>query len=310
MSETVTPSTLGVPNMVASPEHMLYDDMPMGASMSLHPEAYEGTALHKLSAPTDITSFSSQPISHSTSSEVFPVAMMPSHKPFTPHSLSQGTSSPVTSSTPMEVLTEAMLIPETQGNLSENKPPQASPSPSQTFVPVATDTMIDRYTAQIDAHKFLTVNTSRFSELTIETKDVIELKLPILGFEDLQQFILLPHQAEGDSPFFWLQSVEDGDIAFVVTHPVLWHIPYQFSIQDDIVSALHLEHLPEPVENYILVLCIVNIPHHSPEKPSINLRAPLVINQKERIGGQVVLQDDSLPIRGDLLSYMKDVVNT
>ncbi|MFM7468009.1 MAG: flagellar assembly protein FliW [Vampirovibrionales bacterium] len=282
------------------PENILYDDMSLAQGGMSHPEAYTDSS-------SSLEGFTSVPLQGKPSPS-FQVSHSPlaysrevSERSMYPHASSHSPLHPASTSEVPSVLTEEVLMPKMSSTGSEQAQVQ-----SPTFVPVSTDTAFERYTQQEEVHQFVTVNTSRFSELTIQTKDVIELKLPILGFEDLRQFILLPHGEEGESPFFWLQSVEDGDIAFVVTHPVLWHIPYEFSIQDDIVSALHLDTLPAPVENHILVLCIVNIPHHSPSEPSINLRAPIVMNQRERIGGQVVLQDDTLPIRGNLLSYMKD----
>ena len=55
------------------------------------------------------------------------------------------------------------------------------------------------------------VKTSRFGDIEVQEGDVIELPHGLIGFPELKKYVLLDH--DKDSPFKWLQSLDDGAIA-------------------------------------------------------------------------------------------------
>lgn len=128
------------------------------------------------------------------------------------------------------------------------------------------------------------VNTVRFGEVSVDESRVIRFIEPILGFEGTRRYVILDH-AE-DSPFKWLQSVDDPELAFVVTTPKLFGMDYEFTLSDDVVAQLELESAEDT-----LVLTIVNIPQEDPSRMTTNLLGPIVINQKVCKAMQVVLHD-------------------
>lgn len=128
------------------------------------------------------------------------------------------------------------------------------------------------------------VNTVRFGDVTVDADRVLHFVEPILGFESTRRYVVLDHSE--DSPFKWLQSVDDPELAFVVTSPKLFGLEYEFSLNDDTVAQLQLQSLEDTV-----VLTIVNIPQEDPSKMTTNLLGPIVIGQKHRKGMQVVLHD-------------------
>ena len=128
------------------------------------------------------------------------------------------------------------------------------------------------------------VNTARFGEVTVDESRVLHFIEPILGFEGTRRYVILDHSE--DSPFKWLQSVDDPELAFVVTSPRFFGLDYEFTLSDDVVSQLQLESAEETV-----VLTIVNIPQEDPSRMTTNLLGPIVINQKARKAMQVVLHD-------------------
>ncbi|MEB3287098.1 MAG: flagellar assembly protein FliW [Vampirovibrionales bacterium] len=138
------------------------------------------------------------------------------------------------------------------------------------------------------------IQTVRFGELAVDQSLVVNFIEPILGFEASRQYILLDH-AE-NSPFKWLQSLQDPELAFVVTNPQFFGIPYEFSLGDDAVSKLGLTNADDT-----LVLTIVNIPQGNPTLMTANLLGPLVINQANRKALQVVLVDTSYATKTRLL---------
>lgn len=139
------------------------------------------------------------------------------------------------------------------------------------------------------------VNTVRFGEVSVDADRVLHFVEPILGFESTQRYVVLDHSE--DSPFKWLQSVDDPELAFVVTNPKLFGLEYEFTLSDDIVAQLQLESLEDTV-----VVTIVNIPQEDPSKMTTNLLGPIVIGQKFRKGMQVVLHDTQYSTKTRLIS--------
>jgi flagellar assembly factor FliW len=138
------------------------------------------------------------------------------------------------------------------------------------------------------------IETSRFGTVEVDEKNIIEFVAPILGFEQLRQYVLLDH-AE-NSPFKWLQAVGNAELAFVVTNPKFFGIPYEFTLPEDAVEKLAVAQVDD-----VIVLTIVNIPNDNPVLMTANLLAPLVVNQNNLNAMQVILQDPQLSTRTRLL---------
>ncbi len=140
----------------------------------------------------------------------------------------------------------------------------------------------------------ITLSTARFGEVTIDDTRILRFERPILGFDASQGFVLLDH-AE-DSPFKWLQSVDEPELAFVVTNPRLFGIEYEFSIPDDVVSELGIQKADD-----VLVLTIVNIPPSNPTQMTANLLGPLIVNQENKKAIQLVLSESEYSTKVRLL---------
>lgn len=128
------------------------------------------------------------------------------------------------------------------------------------------------------------VKTSRFGEVTCNDEHVFSFVEGPLGFPGAKKFVILNHP--GSSIFKWLQSVEDPELAFVITEPFLFFPEYEFDLADDDVEVLEIR---DPKK--VLVYSILVIPQE-PEKITVNLKAPIVINGDNRKGKQIVIMDD------------------
>ncbi|MEM0950912.1 MAG: flagellar assembly protein FliW [Cyanobacteria bacterium P01_H01_bin.74] len=146
----------------------------------------------------------------------------------------------------------------------------------------------------------ITLETKRFGTLEIESSTIIRFKKPILGFEDLREYVLLNHA--DDSPFKWLQAISRPDLAFVVTNPQFFNIDYAFDIDDDTTALLDLKTADDA-----LVLTMVNIPADAPQKMTTNLLGPLVINKTSLHAAQVVLNDERFQTKTPLISDQQHV---
>jgi flagellar assembly factor FliW len=136
----------------------------------------------------------------------------------------------------------------------------------------------------------LKINTTRFGELKVAPEQIVHMPLGMVGFPSLNRYILFPHKE--DSPFFWLQSLERPDLAFVLVNPLLVEPAYQISLSG---SDRKLLDIKDP--NQIQVWAVVTIPHGAPDNLTVNLKAPVALNLENRLMAQIILEADDYPLK-------------
>ncbi len=141
------------------------------------------------------------------------------------------------------------------------------------------------------------VKTTRFGEIEVKEKDVIELPSGLIGFPELKKYVLLDHDKE--SPFKWMQSLDDGAIAFVLINPLLFRPDYTVEVSEAEVSDLTIED-----EKDAIISVIVTMPSN-PQNMTANLKAPLVFNLKNRKGKQVILNNPEYTTRHNIMDEVK-----
>ena len=139
------------------------------------------------------------------------------------------------------------------------------------------------------------IETIRFGKITILEDKVITFPKGLLGFSQRRRFVLFPHK-EG-SPFFWLQCVEDGELAFVLMNPKLVVNDYMIDIDDENLKDLECED-----GRGLDVLCIVTIPHDDPRKMTVNLLGPIVINVNKMRAVQLVSTNSAFSHRHPVIA--------
>ncbi|MCL5105760.1 MAG: flagellar assembly protein FliW [Armatimonadetes bacterium] len=140
------------------------------------------------------------------------------------------------------------------------------------------------------------VETTRFGELEVEESSIIKMPKGPIGFESYTDFVVIEHRP--DTEFRWLQSAEDPTLAFVVVDPSKFFTEYEIEISDSDVDKLHLTS-----EADATVLVIVTIAEAGKEITA-NLAAPVIINSKELIGTQIVVQDSRYSVKTPLVAYI------
>jgi len=141
----------------------------------------------------------------------------------------------------------------------------------------------------------LKVKSSRFGEVEVPADRVITLPQGMIGFPQLRRYVLIRHR--DDSPFFWLQSLEAAELAFVVVNPLLFDAAYKFTLSNAETKLLNAE---DPSQ--IQVWVVVTIPVGKPDKMTANLKAPVVINLQNRQAAQIILDDAKYSVRQPLAS--------
>lgn len=122
-------------------------------------------------------------------------------------------------------------------------------------------------------------------EVEYTDSDIFYFENGLYGFEDCKRFILVQNP-EKELPFYYLVSLDQDKLMFVVTNPFLFVDDYDFDLADKYVGDLSIEDSSE-----ISVYGMVVIPDN-PQESTINLKAPLVLNNEKMIGAQCVLLEE------------------
>jgi len=130
------------------------------------------------------------------------------------------------------------------------------------------------------------VHSPVLGRLEIDPGRVVHFLEPIAGFPTCLGYALLPYmQASGreDPAIRWLQAMEPPFHTFIVTDP--WSVmpDYEPEIADADARQLDTLSFAEAT-----LYGIMTVSQHRGEL-TINLRAPLVVNEQLRLGKQVVL---------------------
>ena len=134
------------------------------------------------------------------------------------------------------------------------------------------------------------IETTRFGQVEIDENLIITLPDGVLGFEDLKRYIILDH-FDKESPFKWLQSVEDPSLAFVITDPLVFVPEYKAKISKEEVSSIALSDASKAI-----IVVIVNIKRDHSEI-TVNLQGPIVINAEKKLARQIIIRENNYSVR-------------
>lgn len=127
------------------------------------------------------------------------------------------------------------------------------------------------------------VNSLVLGEVEIEDKQAICFEHGMPGFEQLKTFVLLP--IEPGLPFSYLQSLEEAEVAFLLTDPFIFYPTYDIQLSDSVIDELRIVD-----EKDVQVWAVVTMKEDI-RSATMNLLAPIVINMKEASGRQIILQN-------------------
>lgn len=126
------------------------------------------------------------------------------------------------------------------------------------------------------------VRTKVLGTVSIDEEQKLTIPQGLFGFEQYTEYALLP---SGYDPFFWLQSLEDEGLAFLVVDPFLLRSDYEADVDDASLSAIGVS---SPSE--VIVMVVVTLPRDGGDI-TMNLQGPLVINNRNGMCAQVILSD-------------------
>jgi flagellar assembly factor FliW len=125
----------------------------------------------------------------------------------------------------------------------------------------------------------MTIESKPYGEIEISERQVIRFPIGIFGFENLHEYALLD---AGQPPFYWLQSLDDTALAFIIMNPYVLRPDYVLDIPGDDLEAIDYD-----TDEDVLVFAIVTIPEDE-TKMTANLQGPIVINRVKQLGRQAI----------------------
>lgn len=130
------------------------------------------------------------------------------------------------------------------------------------------------------------VESSRFGTIEVQEESVVTFPEGLFGFPEVGSFAIVPHSK--DSPFRWLQSLDNPELAFLVMDP--WLVVPDYT---PIISDLDAGSLGLSDETLKVIYAVVTVPKGKPDEMTVNLVGPILINAETREARQVVVLNDA-----------------
>lgn len=121
---------------------------------------------------------------------------------------------------------------------------------------------------------------TRFGEVEYEENNLLHFPLGLIGLPNLRNFVVMPNQKEG--PLFWIQSIDDPEMAFVLTDPTNFFLDYKVIPEMADREVLHINEGEE-----CLSLVVVTVPEDL--NITLNLAAPILYSPQKNRAIQVIL---------------------
>ena len=139
------------------------------------------------------------------------------------------------------------------------------------------------------------IQSTRFGMMSVDDDRIITFPHGLLGFPEHKQFALV--QTGEENYFFWLQSVDEPNLAFVVADPTIFFKGYEVPLREETRQDIQLGE-GEMAEAGVQMFVICN---KVGEWLTGNLLGPLVVNAQNRLAQQVVLTEKKWTTRQPLI---------
>ncbi|MDR0502418.1 MAG: flagellar assembly protein FliW [Treponema sp.] len=143
------------------------------------------------------------------------------------------------------------------------------------------------------------IDTKAFGLIEADEKQKVIFHEGLYGFDNFKEYCLL----DAEHPFYWLQSTEEKEIAFILINPFVFRPDYELNISNEELLEIGVKE-PEKA----MIFTIVTIPPDG-SPMTANLQGPLVINRDNMTGKQAVLSDIRWKTRHDIIAELNQSRN-
>ena len=136
------------------------------------------------------------------------------------------------------------------------------------------------------------VLSKAFGPVEVNERQRLSFPTGLYGFESFKEYALLDAEQE---PFYWLQSLDVEQVAFVLINPFIFRPDYEMNIDNEELLPIGITDPGKAVIFSIVTIPVDNGPI------TANLQGPLVINRDNRLGIQAVLTDSRWRTKHDII---------
>jgi flagellar assembly factor FliW len=138
----------------------------------------------------------------------------------------------------------------------------------------------------------MNIESTRFGTLDVKEEQLISFPQGIPGFPEEKSFVYLPQDRE--SPFSFLQSATEANLTFLLVDPFHFFADYEFILEDEVSEELGFT--PDSFPEVFLIATV----KEKLADMTVNLLAPVIINNRCQMGRQLVLDKPEYSIRHKL----------
>jgi len=140
------------------------------------------------------------------------------------------------------------------------------------------------------------VKTKAFGLVEADENQRVTFPHGLFGFESFRDYVLLDAEKQ---PFYWLQSIDVEQVAFILINPFLFRPDYEMDIDNAELLPIGITDPGKAV-----ILSIVTIPPDNGPMTA-NLQGPLIINRETKLGIQAILTDPRWKTKHDIIAELE-----
>lgn len=145
----------------------------------------------------------------------------------------------------------------------------------------------------------MNIKTRIFGEIEVDESKIITFPSGIIGFPDLQKFLLIHDEEKANSMISWLQCIDEPTFAMPVVDPLCVLNNYNPVVEDELLSDLD-----ELDESEMLVLVTITVPQDI-SKMTVNLAAPIIVNAKNTKAVQIIIDEPGYAVKYPIYDILK-----
>jgi flagellar assembly factor FliW len=135
--------------------------------------------------------------------------------------------------------------------------------------------------------------SAKLGEIDYAPESVIHFKSGLIGLEHMQNFLLL--EEEQFAPFGYLQSVDDPAFTLIVINPFLVDPLFSMEMLSEELESIGVHSTQDFMALAIVILSSV------PELITVNLKAPLLVNNTSKQARQVLMISEKYGVNDPLI---------
>ena len=140
------------------------------------------------------------------------------------------------------------------------------------------------------------INAKYFGNITFKESDIIWIEEGLIGFSSYIKYLPISFE-EGNDGMISLQSLEEEGLSFILMNPFKLFPHYNPVLSEEDMRQLGAER-EEDISYYV-----ISVIGDSIADSTVNLKAPLAVNAKNRKAKQVILEQPEYTFR----HYIEDV---